>query len=368
MASPMSTELERRLIERINREGPISFRDFMCAALYDPDLGYYNTERLKIGPEGDYYTSSNVHPAFGATLARAFAELWIGSNEPLTIVEMGAGTGQLAFDIISAMRDEHPAIFQQLTYLAVEPSPSMRKHQKDKLGAFSGRVDWRVVEEPARLPTTGIAFSNEFVDAMPVHRVRSTGSTIEQQYVGTSGAENGSLAVLWDKPSSNKLGEYIERMEVRLREGQIIEINLDAIDWLATMGRLLRQGFLVTIDYGEVAPHLYTPERHDGTLRSFYQHRLIDSPLERVGEQDITTSVNFTALIEYGHDSGFEVVTYETQVAFLSRLGLIERIAAAVDHENYLDVLKDRLAAKNLFVPGSVSDAFRVLIQRKRVD
>src|SRR6476660_2825789 len=101
-----STELERRLIDRINRDGPITFRDFMQAALYDPELGYYNTARLKIGPGGDYYTSSNVHPAFGALLARAFAELWPDPSVPLTIVEFGPGTGQLAADVFSAMRDE----------------------------------------------------------------------------------------------------------------------------------------------------------------------------------------------------------------------------------------------------------------------
>src|SRR5713101_4620857 len=97
--APVSTELERRLIEPIKREGPITFRDFMQTALYDPKHGYYNTERLKIGPQGDYYTSSNVHPAFGAVLARAFAELWGGSDQRLTIVEMGPGTGQLATDV-----------------------------------------------------------------------------------------------------------------------------------------------------------------------------------------------------------------------------------------------------------------------------
>jgi len=124
--APVSTELERKLIERIKREGPITFRDFMQTALYNPDLGYYNTERLKIGAQGDYYTSSNVHPAFGAVLARAFAELWAGSTEPLTIVEMGPGTGQLATDVLSATRDEHPAIFDRLTYVLVEERTSMR--------------------------------------------------------------------------------------------------------------------------------------------------------------------------------------------------------------------------------------------------
>src|SRR5512143_476821 len=103
--TPAATELERRLIDRISREGPITFRDFMQAVLYDPELGYYNTERLKIGAAGDYYTSSNVHPAFGAVLARSFAELWDDWTQPLTVVEIGPGSGQLASDVLSSMRD-----------------------------------------------------------------------------------------------------------------------------------------------------------------------------------------------------------------------------------------------------------------------
>src|SRR6185295_12683363 len=118
------------------REGSITFRDFMKAALYDSDLGYYNTERPKIGATGDYYTASNVHQAFGAVLARAFGELWADVSKPLTIVEFGAGTGQLACDVVSAIRDEHPLIFEELTYLIVETSPAMIRRQREQLANF----------------------------------------------------------------------------------------------------------------------------------------------------------------------------------------------------------------------------------------
>jgi SAM-dependent MidA family methyltransferase len=363
--APVSTELERRLIERIKREGPITFRDFMQTALYDPELGYYNTERLKIGTQGDYYTSSNVHRAFGAVLGRAFAELWAGSVEPLTIVEIGAGTGQLAADVLSAMRDEHPATFDPLTYVLVEASTAMRKHQRDKL-AFGDRVRFCGPNELEQRPVRGIVFSNEFVDALPVHRARYMSGALEEQYVGVGSATDAApLALVWSKPSTKRLAEYLERIAVTLREGQVIEINLDAIDWLGCMASALEHGLLVTIDYGDTAQHLCTPDRRSGTLRSFYRHRLIDSPLERIGEQDLTASVNFTALIEYGRDLGFELVSYERQTAFLTRMGLIERIAAQHDASDSLDDLKERLAVKNLFVPGGVSDSFRVLIQRR---
>jgi SAM-dependent MidA family methyltransferase len=364
--APVSTELERRLIERIKREGPITFRDFMQTALYDTELGYYNTERLKIGAQGDYYTSSNVHPAFGAVLALAFAELWAGSTEALTILELGPGTGQLAADVLSAMRDEHPAIFDRLTYVLVEASTAMRKLQRDKLAAFGDHVRFRKLDELEHGPVGGIAFSNEFVDALPMHRARYMNGALEEQYVRAGPATDAAqLALVWSKPSTKRLTEYLERIDVALREGQIVEINLDAVDWLGRMARTLEHGLLVTIDYGDTAQHLCTPDRRSGTLRSFYRHRLVDSPLERIGEQDITASVNFTALIKYGRDFGFELVSYERQTAFLTRMGLIERIAAAHDASDSLDDLKERLAVKNLFVPGGVSDSFRVLIQRR---
>jgi SAM-dependent MidA family methyltransferase len=360
----MSTELERKLIERIERDGPITFRDFMQAALYDAELGYYNTVRLKIGAEGDYYTSSNVHPAFGAVLTRAFVELWAGSIEPLTIVEFGAGTGRLACDVLSTMRDEHAVVLERSSYVIVETSVAMRKLQEVKLAAFGDRVRWLELEDLERSPITGIVFSNEFVDALPVHRVRRKSGRIEELYV-TRPHDEPCLALTWGEPSTGALGEYIERLGASLREDQIIEINLDAMEWLALIARTIQRGFLVTIDYGDLARHLWTPDRRSGTLRSFYRHRLIDSPLERVGEQDITASVNFTALIEYGRNFGFELVSYERQTAFLTRMGLIERIAAEHSASDTLDDLKKRLAVKNLFVPGGISDSFHVLIQRK---
>ena len=156
-------------------------------------------------------------------------------------------------------------------------------------------------------------------------------------------------------------------MGVSLREGQIIEINLEMIDWMKRASGALENGLLITIDYGDTANHLYAQDRGSGTLRSFYRHQLIDSPLERIGEQDITASVNFTALIEYGRDVGFEEVSYERQTAFLIRMGLIERITGRDTSAGPPGDLKDRLALKNLFVPGGVGDNFRVLIQKKSV-
>ena len=195
---------------------------------------------------------------------------------------------------------------------------------------------------------------------------RRPGRISTQHALSTADSRESHLAFAWRPPSTPRLREYLERSGVTLAEGQKAEINLDAIDWLRKVAGILKEGFLVTIDYGDVAGHLYGTDRFGGTLRSFYRHALIDSVLERVGEQDITASVNFTALIEYGIDCGFETISYERQADFLMRNGLIDRLAGMEQAgRSALNNLKGRIAIKNLFVPGGVSDNFRVLIQRK---
>jgi SAM-dependent MidA family methyltransferase len=384
LATPMGSErtpLEREFIARIEREGPATFRDFMHAALYDPKHGYYNTDREKIGRSGDYYTASNVHLAFGAVLATAIVALLDElkhTEEPPILVEAGAGNGQLASDILTSIRAEHPAIFERLIYILVETSPVMRARQQQAVALFRDRVHWRTLDELSGDPSCAIVFSNELIDALPVHCVRSRDGSLEELFV--SAAEGAMervapaagdqverrLACSWRAPSTPRLREYLERNGVALSDGQIAEINLDAIDWVGKVSGAMTEGFLMTIDYGDVAAHLYGPDRFGGTLRSFYRHALIDSVLERMGEQDITASVNFTALMEYGLDSGFETVGYQRQADFLMRNGLIERLATMEQSgRSVLENLKGRIAVKNLFVPGGISDNFRVLIQRK---
>lgn len=360
----LQTTLEKKLIEHINSHGRMTFCEFMQTALYDAEFGYYNTPRLQIGASGDYYTSSNVHAAFGAILAKAFIELsqQLEDKNQFTLVEMGAGTGQLASDVLTTLRDEHPQIFAQASYTIIEQSPVMQARQQEKLQEFADKVNWCGLHELE--PLTGIVFSNELIDAFPVHRLRFSQNGIQEQFVEVDKDNSAKLVLVWVGLSDDKLAEYIKRIGVRLFEGQIFEINLAALDWLKKMSQVIQQGFLITIDYGDLAPHLYAPDRRNGTLRCFQKHTLTDALIEHIGEQDITASVNFSALIDYGKEAGFEKLSYERQTNFLFRHGLIERIAA-MENNGTMDNLQDRLAIKNLMVPGGVSDNFRVLIQQK---
>jgi SAM-dependent MidA family methyltransferase len=383
----------------------------MESALYDPEAGYYNTGRPKIGPAGDYYTSSNVHAAFGACIARLFSELLDrresdrpGRHEKLSartagrcaILEAGAGTGQLAVDILAALQAEHPALYSRVSYVIAERSPAMEARQHEKLGQYLDKVEWLKVTSQG-LPDVesidGIIFSNELIDALPVHVIRAAAEGLEELYVvcgngqsadewpiqnpslgletdapGSSGHTRSEFSFAWGAPSSERIKQYIERMNVALSPGLVAEVSLDAVDWLKAAASVLNNGYLVTVDYGDIAPHLYGEDRRDGTLRAFYKHALAPSVLERPGEQDITSSVNFTALMEYGRDAGLETVSFERQSAFLFRMGLLDRIAAMGSQTaDPTADLKNRLAIKSLFVPGGSSDNFRVLIQQKRI-
>lgn len=348
------TPLEAALIGRIEREGPLTFRDFMDAALYDDENGYYSTGRSKIGVAGDYYTASSVQPAFGATLAQAFAALWAGNPDPLAVTEVGAGTGILACNILTSLRDEHPRLFKGMKYAIVERSRAMRERQQSILAGFADLVIWSG-PRAAAYPKKGIVFSNELIDAMAVHRVRAGAGGLEEQYVSAS---DGRLSLIWNSASTGRLDSYVRRMGVTLEPGQIVEVGLDAVDWLGTVSSVLDEGLLVTIDYGDEAAALYSTARRNGTVRCFHRHRLSDAVLARVGEQDITSSVNFTALIEYGFDVGLEPVALEPERQFLIGSGLLERVAALTDREA-------KLVAKNLLVPGGVTEGFKVLVQRK---
>ncbi|MEW6729984.1 MAG: SAM-dependent methyltransferase [Acidobacteriota bacterium] len=357
-------ELEEKILTHITNRGPITFSDFMEMVLYDRDYGYYSVVAERIGPAGDYYTSANVAAEFGALLAQQCLEMRAQlGTERLVIVEIGAGTGQLAFDILTALIAEHHLSAQEIEYLICETSPAMQARQAEKLERFTTQVRWVNYQALASAPIEGVIISNEVVDALPVHRVKWQGRRLRELFVTAAGT---GLQTEWYKPSTLQLGAYLQRFDIRLEEGQIAEINLNAIVWLQQVAAALRRGFVITIDYGDLVDHLYAPDHQEGTLRCFYRHTLNDEPLARVGEQDITADVNFSALIDYGQEFGLETVRLARQADYLIRLGLLDRLQHMIENcQEDFTSLKARLALKNFFVPGGISDHFKVLIQQK---
>jgi len=354
--------------DRLAREGRITFSEFMRLALYDAREGYYFSAREKFGAGGDFYTASQVHELFGALLVDEFAAVWraLGSPPDFTIIELGAGRGELAVDALSALREKHAACFQSARYLICEISEQLQAEQRMRLAEFAARVDWVSELSEVASPVSGIVFSNEFFDALPVHLVCQRDGRLCELYVEQS--SDGSLQFSEGDLSSTALDDYWRRVGTPLMEGQRAEINLEAVKWIEQIARVLSRGRVITIDYGDTAERLYTPDRMDGTLRCFHRHTLNDQPLERIGEQDITASVNFTALMEYSNDAGLKTLNFTRQTDYLIGLGLLERAAdlAQQAESESPQALQYRLALKQLFLPQGIAAYFKVLVQEKR--
>ncbi len=344
----------------------ITFRQFMYSALYDENRGYYMTDRSHFGRTGDFNTTSQFHEVFGQMMAAEFARNLnsLGGARDLVIIELGPGNGDFAHQVLTEMSSGHAEIIACLRYVCCEVSPVLQRRQKDRLSAFSC-VTWISNLDEIDQPVTGVVFSNEFFDALPVHVIRQVGSELREVYVAHPAGVG--LAFEEDVLSSPGLAEFWRRVGVPLSKGQLAEINLEAVDYLRQIAAKLEAGYVITSDYGDLAEALYTSRRPEGTLRCFSQHRLSDTPLESVGEQDMTASVNFSALIDYGNELGLEFVSFEEQIDYLLQRGLLDRVARAAEGANdeTTRALAHRLALKHLLVPGGIASHFKVLVQRK---
>jgi SAM-dependent MidA family methyltransferase len=354
--------LEEKLKTRIREAGPIPFRDFMHAALYDPEHGYY-MRRVEIGARGDYLTSAHLHPIFGELLAEKFLALLRDLAPPWTLWEWGAGMGRLAADLLAALerRSDAPSI----RYLICEISPHLHQQQRRLLGDRS-HVAWVGEGDLAAESLTGIIFSNELLDAFPVHRVLRERGQWRELYVTLRGE---TFAWTLGELTRPEIARYFEEIGLELAEGHIADVAFDIVPWLRRVAAILRAGYVVTIDYGDTADRLYGRAHPMGTLRCFYRRRLVADPLSRVGEQDITASVDFTLLEYAGRTAGLDVLEFKSQREFLMELGLLERASMWLrSAPSSPEELAAQLALKHFLVPGDLGQAFKVLIQRKRAD
>ena len=354
----MDTPLERKIIDRIREEGCITFEAFMDMALYDPCYGYYCSEDLSIGKAGDFYTSAHLHPVFGAMLGRQMREMWefMGSPAFFTLVEVGGGEGHICRDMLDSLRGD--AFFDALRYVIVEINPAMQKKQYALLGDLAGKVRW-VSSLAEAGHVRGCIFSNELLDAFPVHLVEMQ-ETLQEIYVAV---KDGGLALQAGPPSSPLLEKYLAAASVVLERGYRTEINLRVRDWLRDVGACLDQGFLLTIDYGYTARDYYSEDRNRGTLVCYYRHQMNEDPLEHPGSQDITSHVDFSAVKRGGDEFGLRSLGLSSQGAYLVSLGIdeeIQRLAATS-----ADYPTELARIKKLIMPQGMGDSHMVMAQYK---
>ncbi len=360
----------------------VTFAEFMQWALYDPNQGYYATNQAQIGVAGDFFTSPHLGPDFGELLAEQFLDMWMvmGQPAPFTLVEMGAGQGLVAADVLKylAIRknqagdQKYKDFWAALAYIIVEKADGLIAEQQRLLEPFHfspGQLQWLSLEQLPDGEIVGCLFSNELVDALPVHQFVVNNGDMQEVFV-TVDAATQSLTEVLAAPSTPQLTEYLAWLDIDIgtgyADGYRSEINLAALAWLDTVSKKLARGYLLTIDYGYLAPQYYSPQRQQGTLQCFRRHGAHQDPYVYLGRQDITTHANFTALEQQGQTLGLTQIGYIQQGLFLMALGLGDRLVANnnSDMAQLNEAIRRREALQSLINPLGLG-GFQVLIQGK---
>jgi SAM-dependent MidA family methyltransferase len=375
--------LEQIIIERIRSEGPITFEAFMDMALYYPEFGYYASSASGIGRKGDFFTSSHLHPVFGAMICRQLFEMWQTMEKPpeFDIVEMGAGHGYLAKDIFDYLMQSGNTddFLKAIRYVIVEPYEHFEEKQRAVLMSSppsfkKGGIKSGNLMMGDQLPVTwvkslnelkdikGCVLSNELLDAFPVHLVRMNG-TLHEIVINHSGDKfiEESREV-----SPDGITNYLNRFSIDLPPGYRTEINLRIKKWLEDVAAVLKEGYLLTIDYGYSAKEYYSDDRTGGTLLCYHKHTFNDSPYQNVGQQDITAHVNFSSLKLWGDDLGLKTAGYCPQGTFLTAAGIDEVIVEL--YADSADYLSEISKIKRLIFPQGMGESHNVMIQYKGND
>ena len=345
--------------------GPIPFVRFMELALYHPQFGYYmrppESGNERIGWNGDFYTSSDVHPILGQALARQARQIdaLMGHPDPFTVVEMGPGKGLLAQHFLSACEN---SLGRRLHFVLIERSPAMRALQQQQLEPWLGQpghVTWlEDLSSLAPASVTGVMFSNELPDAFPVHRVQMVGNELREVFVDVR--EGRFVECL--KPLSNPAIEvYLQRLGVKLPDGYRTEINLCTLSWMNQVADSLGRGVVLTIDYGHSAQDLYGPDRFKGTFLCYYSQMASEDPYVRIGQQDMTAHVDFTSLAMIGEAAGLSLTGFTNQMSFLMGLG-VEEMVGQLEPDS-----PGFRAALHLLKPEGMGRTFKVLVQHKGI-
>ena len=365
----MDVALRPLIVRRIRERGPMTVAAFMDMALYHPQLGYYTRAPRRTGRAGDFYTSVDVGPQFGALVAAQLDEMRRlhavgGGPAELDLVEVGAGNGQLARDVLDAAESTYPALHAAARLTLVETSPAARAVQPQTLGRHRARLHASLTHLPDRI--AGVILANELLDALPVHAVTMTDRGLREVFVDEAG---GRFVERVGPLSSPALEHHFEALGTMPAPGWRGEVSLAAGAWMRTAARRLTRGFILLIDYGRSARELYTGGHASGTLTTFRGHRVDaagddrEQPggpawLSNPGERDITSHVDFTSLGRAAREEGLDVLGLVDQTRFLLGLGALDTLEEPQDGTA---ALRRRLALKTLLVPGGLGSTHQVL-------
>ena len=375
----MVAAIDQEIRDLIQKHGRITFAQFMQTCLYSPRGGFYSSRAKEISAH--FGTSPTSHPVFGALLARQLEQMWrlLGAPSPFHVIEVGSGGGALARSIVDASRRMAPGLADALYYVAVDYEPWWVSEPTLALGWDDG------TEGPARSGeqeqsrgiqrvkaaglrsfrnVVGCILCNELVDNFPVHRFTIQAGRMKEVFVTLAG--NRFTEVL-DEPSTPRIAERLAGLGVSMPEGSRGEVNLAMEDWTGQLAETLERGFALTIDYGNLAQDLYSPQHATGTLVCHYQHTASFDPYQHLGQQDITALVDFTSLVRLAERRGLVAAGYTLQRHFLENLGFSSFLdALQAQGLSYAPEELRRLAMMALVDPDQMGD-FKVLAQAKGV-
>ena len=353
-------------MSRIQRDGPFSFAWFMEQALYHPEFGYYSSGKAKLGRKGDYFTNISVGAMFGRLLAAQLAEIWqtLGRPDQFTIVEQGAHEGELARDILTALTASSSECFERVRYLIVEPFRVLRDRQRQSLTRFADRVMWCPSLEAVE-PFVGVHFSNELLDAFPVHLVcrgRVSATDSEPQWLEKFVDWSGDIFTFVERPIADSTLQQQLQSFPALPDGYGVEFSQAALDWIDLLSTKLQRGYILAVDYGYLQDDLVEQAQGSGRLQCRAQHQLIDSPLDRIGECDITAHVNWTSVAARAREQKFEIAGFTDQHHFLT--GIISEHPGLATGKNP----SSRRQLQTLLHPEMMGRSFQVLGLSRGVD
>ncbi len=372
--SPQAIELNSRLTEIIkqkirDKDGVIPFSDFMNMALYYPALGYYQNQRYKIGEEGDFITAPELGHYFAHSLANSMKDLFAADGwiESPNILEIGAGSGALAFDLLQRLAelDRLPC-----RYLILEPSAELQARQKQHLNQLSSelleRIDW-ISDLPADF--CGMILANEVADAIPCERMTFHDN---QWYQLGVAIDNQQFVEVTMKPiNRQELPDFIQSREAEsssesdYQDGYQTEYRPMMEGWINRLSRCLKQGQILLIDYGYSESDLYHPQRYQGSLKCFIQHHSHDDPYSLVGLQDITAHVDFSQIAKIAEQNNLNLDGFTTQAGFLLENGVTELSPATNRADDEQAIYRQSQHLQKLLLPGQMGEVIKAILLGK---
>ena len=364
MTDSVEQAIHNAIGEQIVKEGgAVDFERFMSLALYAPGLGYYVNGAQKFGVGGDFITAPELSPLFGQSLANQIAEVFQSLTQPF-LLEFGAGSGALAVSVLEHLEqlDCLPVRYQILE-LSAELQQRQRETISEALPHLLERVEW--LSHIPSSPWCGVVIANEVLDAMPVQRVKKSDDSWRLQQVTYS---DSSYQSIWMPLTDQRLLDHMSGLERRLGQFEVgyeSEVNLHIDGWISALSQMINQGAFILVDYGYPESAFYHPERSAGTLMCHYRHKAYENPLARVGSQDITANVDFSAVAEAGVNHGFDLAGFTTQAFFLMNNGIGDLLGDDPMSDSYIQKAQ---AMKQLTLPTEMGERFKVIALAKGLE